>query len=319
MGGFQSKNQFPVDGRTVIVTGGSQGMGKALAELLAKKGANVLIVARTVGKLETALKDICVVAVRPSTQRFHYISADLTSPTESTRIITEATAWNNNQTPDILICCAGSATPGLFIDLPTSTIKEQIETNYYSSAYMAHAFLQPWLQNPSGSKSQEAKHIVFTSSLVAFLPLVGYSLYTPSKVALRALSDTLSQELLLYHPLCNIRTHTIFPGTIFSPGLEIENQSKPAITKKLEESDGGQTCEEVAASSIKGLEKGEEMISSGIMGVALKAGMLGSSRRNGWGIVDTVVGWIVMIVLVVVRRDMDGTVRKWGKERLGKN
>ena len=35
-------------------------MGKALAELLAKKGANVLIVARTVGKLEAALKDICV-------------------------------------------------------------------------------------------------------------------------------------------------------------------------------------------------------------------------------------------------------------------
>lgn len=184
---------------------------------------------------------------------------------------------------------------------------------------MAHAFLQPWLQNPSGSKSQEAKHIVFTSSLVAFLPLVGYSLYTPSKVALRALSDTLSQELLLYHPLCNIRMHTIFPGTIFSPGLEIENQSKPAITKNLEESDGGQTCEEVAASSIKGLENGEEMITSGILGVALKAGMLGSSRRNGWGIVDTVVGWIVMIVLVVVRRDMDGTVRKWGKERLVKN
>lgn len=113
--------------------------------------------------------------------------------------------------------------------------------------------------------------------------------------------------------------HTIFPGTIFSPGLEIENQSKPAITKNLEESDGGQTCEEVAASSIKGLENGEEMITSGILGVALKAGMLGSSRRNGWGIVDTVVGWIVMIVLVVVRRDMDGTVKKWGKERLVKN
>jgi hypothetical protein len=47
-------------GKTVILTGGSQGMGKAVAELLAKKGANVLIVARTVGKLEAALKDISV-------------------------------------------------------------------------------------------------------------------------------------------------------------------------------------------------------------------------------------------------------------------
>ena len=197
-------------------------------------------------------------------------------------------------------------------------MKEQMEGNFYSAAYIAHAFLQPWLQKPTGPNSEGAKHIVFTSSLVAFLPLVGYSHYAPSKFALRALSDTLSQELLLYHPLRNIRTHTIFPGTIFSPGLDVENQTKPGITKKLEESDGGQTPEEAAASSLKGLERGEELITSGILGVALKAGMLGSSRRNGWGIVDTVMGWAVMIVIVIVRRNMDGTVRKWGAERLGK-
>ena len=116
-----------------------------------------------------------------------------------------------------------------------------------------------------------------------------------------------------------MRVHTVFPGTIFSPGLETENLTKPAITKKLEESDGGQTPEEVAASSIKGLERGEELITSGAIGLALKAGMLGASKRNGWGIVDTIMGWIVLIVLVIVRRDMDGTVRKWGKERLGKD
>ena len=116
-----------------------------------------------------------------------------------------------------------------------------------------------------------------------------------------------------------MRVHTIFPGTIYSPGLETENLTKPGITKKLEESDGGQTPEEVAASSIKGLERGEEMITSGLMALALKAGMLGSSKRNGWGIVDTLMGWVVLIVLVIVRKDMDGTVKQWGKERLGKN
>lgn len=77
MGFFKSKNHFPVEGRvslhlllstrlylttkqTVVVTGGSQGMGKAVAQLLAKKGANVVIVARTVRKLEAALKEIQV-------------------------------------------------------------------------------------------------------------------------------------------------------------------------------------------------------------------------------------------------------------------
>lgn len=79
MGGFQSKNQFPVNGKvnssssicfsrtrlieliqTVVITGGSQGMGKAVGRLLAEKGANVIIVARNVEKLEEALKYISV-------------------------------------------------------------------------------------------------------------------------------------------------------------------------------------------------------------------------------------------------------------------
>lgn len=78
MGVFQSKNQFPVDGRvnfllllhseqaltqsiqTVLLTGGSDGMGKAVGILLAKKGANVVIVARNVEKLEAAIKEISV-------------------------------------------------------------------------------------------------------------------------------------------------------------------------------------------------------------------------------------------------------------------
>ena len=46
--------------QTILVTGGSQGMGKGIAQLLAGKGANVLIVARNVQKLESALEDIKV-------------------------------------------------------------------------------------------------------------------------------------------------------------------------------------------------------------------------------------------------------------------
>lgn len=151
-----------------------------------------------------------------------------------------------------------------------------------------------------------------------FFPLVGYGPYTPAKQALRGLSDTLRQELQLYHPLCNIKTHTIFPGTIFTPGWEIENQTKPGITKLLEENDGGQTPEGVAETSISSLEKGDEMVTSGLLAKAMKAGSLGNSGRNGWGIVDTLLAWVVAVVIVVVRRDMDGTVRKWGKERLGR-
>lgn len=147
---------------------------------------------------------------------------------------------------------------------------------------------------------------------------MGYSPYAPTKVALRALSDSLRQELQLYRPLCRVETHTIFPGTIFSPGLDVENETKPGITKKLEESDDGQTPEELASTCVRSLEHGDEMVTSGLLAKAMKAGSLGNSSRNGWAIVDTLLAWVVAIVIVLVRRDMDGTVRKWGAERLGK-
>ena len=79
MGFFSRKNHFPVDGRvggkfttpislssanllsqTVLLTGGSTGMGRGLGKLLAQRGANVIIVARNIKKLQAALEYISV-------------------------------------------------------------------------------------------------------------------------------------------------------------------------------------------------------------------------------------------------------------------
>lgn len=189
-----------------------------------------------------------------------------------------------------------------------------MDSNYFSSAYVAHAALRGWLSpSASPSKATETKHLIFTSSVVAFYPLAGYSPYTPSKSALRALSDTLSQELQLYSKGEAVKVHTIFPATIFTAMYEVENLTKPAVTKKLEESDGGQTPDEVATASVKGLERGEELVTTnGLLGYVMKVGMLGASKRNGWGVVDTITSWIMSIVYIFVRWDMDRTVRKWG-------
>lgn len=241
-------------------------------------------------------------------------------------MISAATSWNHGRPLDSVICVAGAAHPGLFAELPAELYKEQMETNYLSSAYTAHAAIRAWLSaskestaeskvNPESNSPQvqEPKHLIFTSSLIAFLPLCGYSPYTPAKTALRALSETLSQELLLYAHHTPIQTHTIFPGTIHTAALDRENETKPGITKKLEEGDDGQTAMQVAEATMKGLERGEEsVVTSGILGMAMRASMMGWTRRAGWGVFDTVLAWVVAIVIVVVRRDMNRTVRAWG-------
>ncbi|MCJ1478630.1 hypothetical protein MMC13_007311 [Lambiella insularis] len=324
MGYFKRKNQFPVEGRTVLITGGSQGMGKSVACLLARKGANIVIVARNVGKLEDAIRSISSQATKLPTQRFHYISADLTTASESSRILSEVTQWNNGSPPDIVFCCAGSCHPTLFIDTQVEKLKEQMDSNYFSAAYMAHATLRSWLKPSEDTKhatealagrSREPRHLIFTSSVCGFLSITGYSPYSPPKTALRSLSDSLSNELLLYasSDFPPVRMHTIFPGTIFTDAYIEENKIKPAITKKLEADDGGQTPDQVAEKSVSALEKGEELVSTALLGRALMCGVLGGSTRNGWPIIDTLLSWVMSVFMIFVRRDLDGKVKEWGR------
>ena len=73
---FARKNHFPIAGRTAVVTGGSQGLGLAIAKLLASRGANVVIIAQDLRKLEAAVNEIKSSAPSPD-QRFLHLSFDL--------------------------------------------------------------------------------------------------------------------------------------------------------------------------------------------------------------------------------------------------
>lgn len=112
----------------------------------------------------------------------------------------------------------------------------------------------------------KGKKIVFVSSVLGYFSMVGYSTYAPAKFALRGtsllttlslargdhcligLAETLQSELQLY----GVGVHIFFPGTIFSPGLDTENKTKPKVTLKIEESDDGMSPERWADELLKG-------------------------------------------------------------------
>ncbi len=185
-----------------------------------------------------------------------------------------------------------------------------MDVNYWSCADMAHAILSEWCA-PGQEYKGDARHLIFTSSVVAFYTVAGYSAYAPAKAAIRALSDTLTQEMLLYGD--SVKIHTVFPGTIQSPGLEREEMTKPAVTRILEESDPIQTAEVVAAKAIAGLEKGEYLTTVSWLGWAMRGCAWGGSRRNNW-VLDTLVMWIASIAWFFVGSDLDGKVKKYGRE-----
>lgn len=185
-----------------------------------------------------------------------------------------------------------------------------MDLNYFSCADMAHAILSQWL-SPNSSTAGNPRHLIFTSSSLAFFSIVGYGPYSPAKAALRSLSDTLVQELKLY--TSTVKVHTVFPGSILTAGFENENKSKPEITKILESDDPRQMPGQVAEKSVKGLEDGEYLITTTWMAAAMRACSWGGSRRNNW-LLDSLFMWAANIAWPLIQRDLDGKIIKFGKE-----
>lgn len=315
MGLFSSRDKFEVEGCTVIVTGGSQGLGLAFAKQLAAKGANVVIVARNVSKLRAALAEIKRQATNPK-QRFESLSYDLESPDTAPELLETVTQWNGGEPPDVILNCAGFCIPGFFASTNIKTLRAQMDTIYWSSAYMAHAALNRWLGHTQSTASKKTRHIIFTCSTLAFFPLAGYAPYSPAKAAMRSLADTLTQEVAVYNGAnrsSEVKVHTVFPMGILTPGFENENRTKPALTVQLEKDDKPQTPDEVARISIARLEAGDGMITTMLVGHLMRGwGMAGSARN---GPVDMFWNFIGSIVIIFVVPDFMSKCRAWGKQK----
>lgn len=91
--------------------------------------------------------------------------------------------------------------------------------------------------------------IVFVGSSLSLLSFVGFSTYSPGKFALRGLAETLRSEGLLY----GVDVKIFYAPTMRSPGLEVENSTKPAITSKFEEDDEVLESDQAARVLLKGM------------------------------------------------------------------
>jgi 3-dehydrosphinganine reductase len=166
-----------------------------------------------------------------------------------------------------------------------------------------------------------------TSSALAFINLAGYCPYSPAKAALRSLADGLKSEVQLYNAARRSKTNPtgitpapfdvdiniIFPGSILSPGFEIENKTKHPISVELEASDPQQTELEAATAAVKGLEGGNYMTPTNWIVSLMRLGALSGSQKNNI-VVDTIGAWIVTLVWLIMIPDLNSKVWAWGKK-----
>ena len=237
--------------KRVVITGGSSGIGKATALLLAKAGAQVGLISRDRAKLDAVVQELRVVAASKS-QKFLAVScsvADRALLNEAARsMVTELGGI------DILINSAGISYPAYIDKTPDDVWDSMMQIDYMGTVNSVRAFLPAFIERRRGT-------IVNVSSVVGYMGVFGYAAYGAAKYAVVGFSECLRQDLLPY----NIRVSVIYPPDTDTPQWHEENKVKPPETRALSGNIKVLPAEKVAADLLAGVEKGAFAIVPGFM------------------------------------------------------
>ena len=227
-----------LSGNGAIVTGGSSGIGKAIAQELARRRANVFLIARRKGPLETAVAEMKRRAVSPS-QRFGFFCADVAEPDALRRAVKAAEAECGPTA--VLVNSAGMSNPGYAEKLPVSGMVDEMKVNYLGSVYMIKLVLNGMIQRQRG-------WILNISSLAGLKGIFGFAGYCGSKFAVIGFSEALRSEMRPY----NVKVCVLCPPDVDTPMFREENRVKPIETKKISETAKVMKAEDVAGAAIQG-------------------------------------------------------------------
>ncbi len=192
--------------KVVVITGGSSGIGKALAERFGEEGSKILITGRNKQGL-----DITVNELRKRNIDIHGFQGDVSIEQDNKAMAEEAIRLFG--TIDILINNAGISMRALFSEVEIDVVKKVMDINFYGALYATHYCL-PEITKNKGS-------VVGISSIAGFLGLPGRTGYSSSKFALNGFLGVLRTELF------KTGVHVLTA----CPGFTASNIRKHALTK----------------------------------------------------------------------------------------
>jgi NAD(P)-dependent dehydrogenase (short-subunit alcohol dehydrogenase family) len=189
--------------RTAIITGGSGGIGSAIATAFAREGASLVLASPTVPELARTEKDVITAGAQ-----VEIFQADVSRENDVQNLVNFALKRFGNI--DILVNCAGIQGPiGLITDVDAREWFEAIKINLYGTFLCIQAVLPIMMKNNSGK-------ILNFSGGGAVSPRPRFSAYGTSKAGVVRLTETLAGEYKDY----NISFHAIAPGAVNTKMLE---------------------------------------------------------------------------------------------------
>ncbi len=244
-----------ISGKCAILTGGSTGIGYAIAERFARRGANIFLIARREEKLQQAVDELKGKAV-DSSQRFGYFVADVSSLAEVEEAFKAAEAECGP--PAVLVNSAGFSLGGYIEKLPISDIETEIRVNYLGTVYSVKQVIDGMMQRREG-------WILNISSLAGLKGIFGYTGYSGAKFAVVGFSEALRSELRPY----GICVSALCPPDVDTERVKNDTRPKPLENELISKGAKLMHADEVAEVTMQGMEKGSFIIIPGSSGKLL--------------------------------------------------
>lgn len=243
-----------------LVTGGSSGIGLAVALALRARGLDVVILARDPARLAAAQAQLaaapCACASGEPSRDIEAHAVDV-GDRAALRALAQALLARRGA-PEWLVTSAGVAHPDHFDVLQDAQYDEAMRINYFGTLDAVRAFAPAMAQARRG-------HVVLLSSAAGLVGIWGYAAYAPSKFAVRGLAEVLRAEL---RPR-GVSVHVVCPPDVDTPQLAQENRTKPAQTRAIGEGGGLLDAATVAQAVVQGVMRGRFMIAPGAQATAL--------------------------------------------------
>ncbi len=189
-------------GKTVVVTGASSGVGKAIAIEMAKHGANVVVAARRENALQETAAECELAGARSL-----IVPTDVTDSIAVNNLAAAANAWSGNI--DVWVNNAGLLGAGAFDEIPLVVNQKIIGTNLTGYMNGAHAVL-PYF------KKQGHGILINNISVGGWFPVPYAAAYSASKFGIHGFSQALKGEL---HHWPHIHVCEVFPAFLDTPGI----------------------------------------------------------------------------------------------------
>lgn len=196
----------------IVITGGSKGMGKAMADKFATAGNNIFISSRHEAELAKTAEEIN----SKHGNLVSYFAADLSQKAGVRALANHLIS--KNITPDILINNAGLFMPGSVYNEEEGILEEMININLYSAYHLTRALLPSMIKKKQG-------HIFNICSIASLSAYANGGAYSISKFALMGFSKNLREEMKQF----NIKVTAVYPGAVFTSSWEEANISPSRI------------------------------------------------------------------------------------------